>query len=766
MKKCLTILMILISFGTSFAQNYVNKGYEAYVKSDYDTAINYYNFAIESEPNNASIYNLRGNAYFSKHDYENAIIDYSKAITIQPNYHIYYTNRGQAYLNLRKYENAELDLTKAIQLKPDYYDAYISRGDLYRTRGGFLASLNSSFQDIVFIIFPSSGLKPDYSLAINDYTIAIQLNPQSELAYYNRGLSYKFINDYSNAVKDFSKVIEINPSEVKYYVYRGNTYKELRDYEKVLSDFSLAIKLEPKNYKHYEARGYIYLYKGENKLAINDFSLAINFLENYIKKTSLESKTVDDIILDSLDYDYAMLHLSSLFETRGTLYYHQGETENAIKDFIKMTEIEPNDLKGYINLGVTYKKVNNYSLSKTYFNKALTIDSLKSVQSAIALFYLNRPYEAEQLASNFFKELSEKIDKSMPVEKNKPLITNAYLNDLSASRKYFDISRVFALLNNKKIALECLATSSELGNSLSPVLLLNIDFENIKRTKEFRQILTSEGIIVPEYLPDTDVNIPSAINTNSNLYALIIGNEDYTSFQQGLSNEINVKYAENDAKIFKEYVIKSLGAPERNVTLLLNATGSRLMQEVEKISSFAEAHNGKAEIIFYYAGHGLASNDTKEPYLIPVDVDGSNLKYAVKLQLVLDKLSLYPTKRTTVFLDACFSGGARGQELISMRGVKVKPKESLIKGNLVVFASSSETQPSQGYDDMKHGLFTYFLLKKIKETQGNVNYKELFNYLKEQVSIESIYNKSQKQTPAIIISNDVLDSWSNWKLLE
>lgn len=748
MKNSLLTLLMFMSFYYTFSQDYVSKGYNAYEKGDYDNAIYYYNLAIEGEPTNSSIYNLRGNVYYSKNDYEKAIIDYTSALTIKPDDNIILLNRGQAYINLREYENAELDFTKAIQLKPDFYDAYISRGDLYRTRGGVIAKVSAN-----------SRPKPDYGLAINDYTMAIQLKPQSELAYYNRGLSYNSINDYSNALKDFSKAIEINPSEVKYYVIRGNIYKELRDYGNVLNDFSSAIKLEPKNYHHFEARGYIYQYKGENKLAIKDFSLAINFLEDYYKKTSLGNETVDDF-LDSLNYGYAMFRL---FEVRGSLYYHQGETEKAIKDFTKMIEINPNNLESHINLGVAYNAINNYALSKTYFDKVLSIDSLKSVESAIALFYLNRPIEAEQLASHFLKELYEKNDKSVSPDKNEILIS---FDNLSDSRKFFNISRVFALLNNKKIALECLATSNKLGYAISPVILLNPDFENIKRTKEFHQILTREGVVVPDYLPDTDINIPSVIHTNSNLYALIIGNEDYTSFQQGLSNEINVKYAENDAKIFKEYVIKSLGAPERNVTLLLNATGSRLMQEVEKISSFAEVLNGKAEIIFYYAGHGLASNDTKEPYLIPVDVDGSNLKYAVKLQTVLDKLSLYPTKRTTVFLDACFSGGARGQELISMRGVKVKPKESLIKGNLVVFASSSETQPSQGYDDMKHGLFTYFLLKKIKETQGNVNYKELFNYLKEQVLIESIYNKSQKQTPTIIISNDVLESWSNWKLLE
>jgi hypothetical protein len=64
-----------------------------------------------------------------------------------------------------------------------------------------------------------------------------------------------------------------------------------------------------------------------------------------------------------------------------------------------------------------------------------------------------------------------------------------------------------------------------------------------------------------------------------------------------------------------------------------------------------------------------------------------------------------------MFIDACFSGGARGEQMVKARGVKIVPKSDLIDGNIISFTASSGNQSSNPYLEKKHGLFTYFLLK-------------------------------------------------------
>jgi len=263
---------------------------------------------------------------------------------------------------------------------------------------------------------------------------------------------------------------------------------------------------------------------------------------------------------------------------------------------------------------------------------------------------------------------------------------------------------------------------------------------------------------------DVDHNIPEIKMKYKNRFALIIGNEDYSSYQEDLREEINVKFARNDAIAFKRYAEKVMGIPEKNIIFLTDATLGQMSQALSKISLISKNMNGRAELFFYYAGHGLPHEETKEPYLIPVDVSGKNLEAAVKLETVYSKLTQYPSKRVSVFLDACFSGGAREQGLVAARGVKIKPRSAGVKGNMIVFSATSEKQTALPYREKNHGFFTYFLLKKLQTCKGDITYKELADYMKKKVSIESVLLNDKEQIPHVNVSPTVYHSWESWKL--
>lgn len=263
---------------------------------------------------------------------------------------------------------------------------------------------------------------------------------------------------------------------------------------------------------------------------------------------------------------------------------------------------------------------------------------------------------------------------------------------------------------------------------------------------------------------EIDRNIPENPVKKSNVYALIIGNEDYSTYQTGLATEVNVDFAENDARIFAEYLIKTLGVEEKNVDVRINATLGQMKQGLAKLKKLAEVSNGNAELIFYYSGHGLPDEQTKEGYIMPVDISGTDIKSAIKVNDLYAQLTEFPVKRATVFLDACFSGGGRNQGLVSLKGVKVKPQENILKGPLVVFASSTGDESSAYLKDKQHGIFTYFLVKKIQETKGNLSYKNLFDYVYENVRLESVRVNNKNQTPQINGSNEVREVWEDWNL--
>ena len=276
----------------------------------------------------------------------------------------------------------------------------------------------------------------------------------------------------------------------------------------------------------------------------------------------------------------------------------------------------------------------------------------------------------------------------------------------------------------------------------------------------------SSDITIASLTSDVDKNIPVNLTKQPYRYALIIGNEDYVKYQRGLSTETNVKFARHDASVFKEYAIRTLGLNELNTYLLLDATAGAISQKIDLISKLASKTGDEAEIIFYYAGHGLPDEVTRAPYIIPVDVSGANLNAAIELQEVYRKFAESGAGKVTVFLDACFSGGARDAGLLASRGVKVRPKQNVVTGNLVVFSASSGEQSALPYENEQHGMFTYYLLKKLQESKGNVSYVELADYIEKNVAIESLRVNQKEQDPKLLVSPELNNNWQTWKFVQ
>jgi hypothetical protein len=277
--------------------------------------------------------------------------------------------------------------------------------------------------------------------------------------------------------------------------------------------------------------------------------------------------------------------------------------------------------------------------------------------------------------------------------------------------------------------------------------------------------LTSFTITEASLSADVDKNIPETAMKRPHAYALIIGNEDYTRYQPGLSTESNVLFALNDARTFARYAENTLGLPKGNIFLLENAIGSEMNREIERLAKLIEIENGQAEVFVFYAGHGFPDETTHQSYIMPVDISGANVTSAISLGSLYSKLTRSPAKQVTVFLDACFSGAGREAGLLAARAVRIKPNEELVSGNLVVFSASRGDQMALPFREKQHGLFTYFLLKSLQETKGNITCNELFEKVKSEVTLNAVREQGKEQNPSVIFSPQVVDQWGTWTLL-
>ncbi len=296
---------------------------------------------------------------------------------------------------------------------------------------------------------------------------------------------------------------------------------------------------------------------------------------------------------------------------------------------------------------------------------------------------------------------------------------------------------------------------------------LNVKYSSIlamntaQATEDFEEDSPSKGTkkkkIEAVRNSDVDINVPISGIRADNTFVLIIANENYEFVD-------DVQFALNDGEAMREYCIKTLGVPERQVWFYKNASAGIIAGGVDKMVQAMDIFDD-AKAIVYYCGHGIPDEKTGDAYLVPTDGKGTNVATCYSLNKLYKTLAKSKASSVTYFMDACFTGANRdGSMLVAARGVAREAKKETIEGNTVVFSAASGDETAMPYAEKQHGLFTYFLLKKIQETKGNVSYGELADYIKTNVRKEAFLTNEKPQNPVIATSTQMSDSWKNTKL--
>ena len=260
-------------------------------------------------------------------------------------------------------------------------------------------------------------------------------------------------------------------------------------------------------------------------------------------------------------------------------------------------------------------------------------------------------------------------------------------------------------------------------------------------------------------LSDVDIDIPVTGNSkNQNTYCVIIANEEYEDVS-------NVDYASRDGEVFKEYCIKTLGIPEKQIRSFINASYTDIKRAINWMETMANISAGNSKMIFYYAGHGIPNEKDKTAYLIPTDGFPKDVSTCFKLSELYGRLGKLNSKNVTVLLDACFSGVQRGsnQALVAARGVAIKPKNEALSGNMVVFSAASDDETALSYESKHHGMFTYFLLDQLKKSKGNATLGEMFTTITQEVQKNSMLENDKLQTPSVNVSPKLKATWKELK---
>lgn len=248
---------------------------------------------------------------------------------------------------------------------------------------------------------------------------------------------------------------------------------------------------------------------------------------------------------------------------------------------------------------------------------------------------------------------------------------------------------------------------------------------------------------------DTDGLIAEKVLTvhyrqiRKNVWAVVIGINRY-------QNTRHLRYAVNDAQAFYDHLIRNNRIPEENVTLMVNEK-ARLTRLRSVLGTHLKTKPGKEDmVIIYFAGHGACEKDVTSPdkdglekYILPYDADPRDL-YATALPMseVSRIFNRIGSERLIFIADACYSG-ASGGRTISLTGVRANISEGFLdrivsgKGRIILTASGPNEVSGED-DQLKHGVFTYFLLEGLRgkadtDRDGIITVDEAYRYVSREV---------------------------------
>ncbi|HXG91866.1 MAG TPA: caspase family protein [Blastocatellia bacterium] len=235
-------------------------------------------------------------------------------------------------------------------------------------------------------------------------------------------------------------------------------------------------------------------------------------------------------------------------------------------------------------------------------------------------------------------------------------------------------------------------------------------------------------------------------------WALLIGISQYPGQIQSL------QFPRSDARAIKDLLVSAAGFPEDHVKLLTDdgagdakATKQNIFAAIDQyLAPRVEAGH---QVIVFLAGHGITRGlgAQAKSFFLPVDVNAATKESlestAIDLADLAARLGTLKASQFTIFMDACredpFPGrGIKGNTMtdVMARGLTIVRKEEQAQATpptAIVFYACQVGERAYEDPKLEHGVFTYFILKGIKDIaanpDGRVEAGQLASYLRENV---------------------------------
>ncbi len=295
-------------------------------------AIAAFDKAIQHAGDNRSLkaraHTFRGD---SRTDPESKLADYNTALELLPEFVGALRARGLLHMQMNKHDKALEDFRQAIKLEPAHA----------RTHEALAVELL---------------LNKDLEGAKESLDRAIELSPDSSTAYAHRARIFAMEEKFEEALADINKAIETAPDNMLWRMLRAEIYQKLEKPEEALADVDEVLEKEPRLLEAIRTRAALLASLdrmdealADLKFAAQEFptnpdvhmSLAMVYLAQKQPRKAIEE--LNEVL--GLDVQHW-----SVYRRRADALLSIGKQAEAIIDYEKTLELEPNDSSTLNNL--------------------------------------------------------------------------------------------------------------------------------------------------------------------------------------------------------------------------------------------------------------------------------------------------------------------------------------------------------------------------------------------------------------------------------
>lgn len=185
----------------------------------------------------------------------------------------------------------------------------------------------------------------------------------------------------------------------------------------------------------------------------------------------------------------------------------------------------------------------------------------------------------------------------------------------------------------------------------------------------------------------------------------------------------SLRYCVNDAQAMYDCLVKnphSGYSPERTCLLLsepeksAEATRRNILKQLQRMANQTQPED---MLLFYFAGHGQSVG--QELHLFPADIEPDDMIADTAVPLAVKQILESAAARAgAIILDACYMDVSLRSHSPQTHGLQDDASIANLLSEsegLAILHSTARSDAAFEWDEMKHGVFTYYLLEGLRE---------------------------------------------------